>query len=95
MNVLFSATFKLCDAVKSADVPMWLKSLRLHKYTQMLQQMGYDEMMALDERKLEALNVTKGARKKIMQSIQKLRERVPMLKQMEKVFLLHFLVLMK
>ncbi|VDM40281.1 unnamed protein product [Toxocara canis] len=41
-------------------------------------------MMALDERKLEALNVTKGARKKIMQSIQKLRERVPMLKQMEK-----------
>uniref|UniRef100_A0A915CF75 SAM domain-containing protein n=1 Tax=Parascaris univalens TaxID=6257 RepID=A0A915CF75_PARUN len=66
------------------DVPMWLKSLRLHKYTQMLQQMGYDEMMALDERKLEALNVTKGARKKIMQSIQKLRERVPMLKQMEK-----------
>ncbi|VDK42031.1 unnamed protein product, partial [Anisakis simplex] len=68
----------------SADVPMWLKSLRLHKYTPMFQQMGYDEMMTLDERKLEALNVTKGARKKIMQSIQKLRERVSMLKQMEK-----------
>jgi hypothetical protein len=66
------------------EVPVWLKALRLHKYTQMFQQMTYSTMMSLDDHQLEHLQVTKGARKKIIQSLEKLRERVPLLKQLEK-----------
>jgi len=56
-------------------VPQWLKSLRLHKYTDLIMTMTYTEMIALTEEKLEHLNVTKGARRKIVASIQKLEER--------------------
>ncbi|CAJ0589725.1 unnamed protein product [Cylicocyclus nassatus] len=57
------------------DVPAWLKSLRLHKYTSLFTELSYDEMMRLDEVELERRNVTKGARTKILQSIQKLYSR--------------------
>eukprot|EP00091_Calanus_sinicus_P006266 TRINITY_DN16880_c0_g1_i1.p1 TRINITY_DN16880_c0_g1~~TRINITY_DN16880_c0_g1_i1.p1 ORF type:complete len:271 (-),score=45.98 TRINITY_DN16880_c0_g1_i1:190-954(-) len=56
-------------------VPQWLKSLRLHKYTDLVMGMTYPEMVQLTEEKLEHLNVTKGARRKIVASIQKLEER--------------------
>jgi hypothetical protein len=65
------------------DVPLWLKTLRLHKYTTMFQDLTYDEMMNLNERQLELLKVTKGARKKILQSLEKLRERVSTLKTLD------------
>ncbi|KAE9553642.1 hypothetical protein FO519_003143 [Halicephalobus sp. NKZ332] len=65
------------------DVPTWLKTLRLHKYTQMFQDLTYDEMMNLDDKKLEVRKVTKGARKKILQSLEKLKERVPSLKALD------------
>ena len=32
---------------------MWLKSLRLHKYAYLFQQMAYDDMMTLSEDWLE------------------------------------------
>lgn len=64
---------------------MWLKGLRLHKYTTMFQQMDYEQMLGLDEAQLETQGVTKGARRKILQSVQKLRERVDFLRQLEKV----------
>lgn len=51
----------------------------------MFQPMTYSEMMVLDEARLENLQVTKGARKKILQSVAKLRERVSNIKQLEKV----------
>ncbi|XP_071786215.1 protein Smaug homolog 1-like [Asterias amurensis] len=66
------------------DVPSWLKSLRLHKYSGLFQQMSYDEMMLLNEYQLESMNVTKGARHKIVLSIQKLKERQQMLLSLEK-----------
>ncbi|XP_038071436.1 protein Smaug homolog 1-like isoform X2 [Patiria miniata] len=66
------------------DVPSWLKSLRLHKYSGLFQQMTYEEMMLLNEGKLESMNVTKGARHKIVLSIQKLKERQLMLHNLEK-----------
>ncbi|XP_022092986.1 protein Smaug homolog 1-like isoform X2 [Acanthaster planci] len=66
------------------DVPSWLKSLRLHKYSGLFQQMTYDEMMLLNEGKLESMNVTKGARHKIVLSIQKLKERQLTLYNLEK-----------
>ena len=37
------------------DVPTWLKSLRLHKYQGLFQQMAYDEMMGLTETDLERM----------------------------------------
>ncbi|XP_063295074.1 protein Smaug homolog 1 isoform X1 [Pelobates fuscus] len=66
------------------DVPAWLKSLRLHKYAALFSQMTYDEMMLLNECQLEAQNVTKGARHKIVISIQKLKERHKLLKSLER-----------
>ncbi|XP_061468504.1 protein Smaug homolog 1 isoform X5 [Rhineura floridana] len=66
------------------NVPAWLKSLRLHKYAALFSQMTYDEMMSLTECQLEAQNVTKGARHKIVISIQKLKERQNLLKSLER-----------
>ena len=70
-----------------SDVPVWLKSLRLHKYAYLFQQMTYEEMINLTEDWLESQGVTKGARHKIILSIVKLRERQNVLRQMEKVHL--------
>ena len=39
----------------SADVPSWLKSLRLHKYQGLFQQMSYEEMLTLTEDDLERM----------------------------------------
>ncbi|XP_007886325.1 protein Smaug homolog 1 isoform X1 [Callorhinchus milii] len=66
------------------DVPAWLKSLRLHKYAALFSQLTYEEMMGLTEVQLEAQNVTKGARHKIVLSIQKLKERQNVLRSLEK-----------
>ncbi|XP_077997423.1 protein Smaug homolog 1-like [Glandiceps talaboti] len=72
------------EASGMKDVPAWLKSLRLHKYSALFQQMTYEEMMSLTEEKLEAKNVTKGARNKIILSIRKLTERQQTLRELEK-----------
>ncbi|XP_055363207.1 protein Smaug homolog 1 isoform X3 [Betta splendens] len=66
------------------DVPSWLKSLRLHKYATLFSTMNYDEMLSLTEDQLEAQKVTKGARHKIVISIQKLKERQNLLRSLEK-----------
>lgn len=66
------------------DVPIWLKSLRLHKYASLFQQLSYDDMLGLNEQKLEQQKVTKGARHKIVLSVNKLRDRQNVLRQMEK-----------
>ncbi|XP_061886491.1 protein Smaug homolog 1 isoform X2 [Entelurus aequoreus] len=68
----------------NANVPSWLKSLRLHKYAVLFSTMTYDEMMSLTEEQLEAQKVTKGARHKIVISIQKLKERQNLLRSLEK-----------
>ncbi|XP_013776798.1 protein Smaug homolog 1-like isoform X2 [Limulus polyphemus] len=70
--------------VKLTDVTMWLKGLRLHKYAYLFSNMTYDEMMELTEKQLEEQNVTKGARHKIVLSIQKLKERQNTLRLLEK-----------
>ncbi|XP_019955059.2 protein Smaug homolog 1 isoform X3 [Paralichthys olivaceus] len=68
----------------NTNVPSWLKSLRLHKYAALFSTMTYDEMMSLTEEQLEAQKVTKGARHKIVISIQKLKERQNLLRSLEK-----------
>jgi len=66
------------------DVPIWLKSLRLHKYAHIFNDMTYEEMLNLSEDYLERNDVTKGARKKIIICIQKIKERRKTLAQLEK-----------
>ncbi|KAK8739360.1 hypothetical protein OTU49_003596 [Cherax quadricarinatus] len=66
------------------DVGVWLKSLRLHKYSPLLCSLTYDELLTLDEATLESQGVTKGARHKIVLSINKLKERHKQLVQIEK-----------
>ncbi|CAL4058781.1 unnamed protein product, partial [Meganyctiphanes norvegica] len=68
------------------DVGAWLKSLRLHKYSPLLSNLSYQELLALDEVTLESQGVTKGARHKIVLSIEKLKDRYRSLMQIEKVF---------
>uniref|UniRef100_A0A8C2E3A5 Protein Smaug homolog 1 n=1 Tax=Cyprinus carpio TaxID=7962 RepID=A0A8C2E3A5_CYPCA len=72
------------NAVGTGNVPSWLKSLRLHKYAGLFSTMTYAEMMSLTEQQLEAQQVTKGARHKIIISIQKLKDRQNMLRCLEK-----------
>ena len=57
------------------NVPQWLKLLRLHKYTELMMNLSYQELTSLQEEKLQKMNVTKGARRKILLSIEKLSER--------------------
>ena len=56
------------------NVPDWLKSLRLHKYTNLIMSLDYQDMVDLTEGKLEEIKVTKGAARKIANSLQKLKE---------------------
>ncbi|KAM3918443.1 protein Smaug homolog 1 isoform 2-T2 [Leptodactylus fuscus] len=79
-----STTINAIGTNTSTNVPAWLKSLRLHKYAALFSQMTYEEMMSLNECQLEAQNVTKGARHKIVISIQKLKERHILLKSLER-----------
>jgi SAM domain (Sterile alpha motif) len=49
------------------DIPSWLRSLRLHKYTDNLKDMKWDELVLLDEKGLEARGVNAlGARNKML-----------------------------
>lgn len=59
------------------DVPAYLKSLRLHKYTNIFASIPtLSHFIALTEKQLEDLGVAaKGARKKFVQSLQKLQDR--------------------
>ncbi|KAL8604800.1 hypothetical protein ACOMHN_028428 [Nucella lapillus] len=66
------------------EVPVWLKTLRLHKYSYLFRQMAYEDMLNITEEWLEAQKVTKGARHKIVLSIQKLRGRQKVLCDFEK-----------
>lgn len=76
---------RTCHLSHITDVGVWLKSLRLHKYSPLLCSLTYDELLALDEGTLESQGVTKGARHKIVLSINKLKERHKQLVQIEKV----------
>lgn len=49
------------------DIPNWLRSLRLHKYTDNLKDLKWDELVQLDEKGLEARGVNAlGARNKML-----------------------------
>ncbi|XP_013191583.1 protein Smaug [Amyelois transitella] len=66
-----------------STVTQWLKSLRLHKYVWLFTNISYDQMIAMDDKYLEELGVTKGARHKLLLSIKKLSERSAILESIE------------
>lgn len=68
--------------VGMSNIAQWLKSLRLHKYFYLFQHRTYEQMLDITEEHL--INVTKGARHKLVNCIQKLKERYGVLCQVEK-----------
>ncbi|XP_011349459.2 protein Smaug isoform X2 [Ooceraea biroi] len=68
------------------DVPAWLKSLRLHKYSNLFANISYEEMLQTTEEQLAEQGVTKGARHKLALSIAKLHQRYNLLVNLEKNF---------
>lgn len=67
-----------------SDVPSWLKTLRLHKYSYLFASLSYEEMLELTEDRLAEQGVTKGARHKLALSIVKLQQRYQTLLNLEK-----------
>lgn len=59
------------------DVPGWLRSLRLHKYTPNFEGMDWKDMVVMDEAALEAKGVAAlGARRKMLKTFQLVREKM-------------------
>ncbi|KAI9724802.1 MAG: Flap-structured DNA-binding and RNA-binding protein [Candelaria pacifica] len=57
------------------DIPSWLRSLRLHKYTDNLKDMNWTELVELDEEGLEKRGVNAlGARRKMLKVFEQVKE---------------------
>lgn len=65
------------------SIVSWLKSLRLHKYSWVFNNLSFAQMLSLDERTLENIGITKGARHKLLLNIGKLRERSALMAEIE------------
>ncbi|TFY58245.1 hypothetical protein EVJ58_g6540 [Rhodofomes roseus] len=61
------------------DVPAWLRSLRLHKYTPNFEGMYWKDMVLMDEAALEAKGVAAlGARRKMLKTFEVVRKKMAM-----------------
>lgn len=61
------------------DIPAWLRSLRLHKYTPNFEGMKWQDMVMLDESQLEANGVAAlGARRKMLKTFEVVRKKMGM-----------------
>ena len=59
------------------DVPGWLRSLRLHKYTPNFEGMHWQDMVVMDEAALEAKGVAAlGARRKMLKTFEAVRKKM-------------------
>jgi hypothetical protein len=57
------------------DIPSWLRSLRLHKYTDNLKDMKWTDLIELDEKALEERGVNAlGARRKMLKVFEQVKE---------------------
>lgn len=70
--------------VGMSNIGQWLKSLRLHKYVWLFSNITYEQMLGISEEYLQNLNVTKGARHKLVVCIQRLKDRHTVLCKLEK-----------
>ncbi|KAJ5897294.1 hypothetical protein N7504_007582 [Penicillium tannophilum] len=63
------------DPTLLKDIPSWLRSLRLHKYTDNLKDLKWTELVELDEKALEDRGVNAlGARNKMLKVFEQVRE---------------------
>ncbi|KDR75301.1 hypothetical protein GALMADRAFT_98661 [Galerina marginata CBS 339.88] len=61
------------------DIPGWLRSLRLHKYTQSFDGLTWQEIVVLDDATLEAKGVAAlGARRRLLRTFEHVRKRMGM-----------------
>ncbi|EWC46807.1 hypothetical protein DRE_04052 [Drechslerella stenobrocha 248] len=59
------------------DIPAWLRSLRLHKYTDNLKDLKWQELVQLDDEALEKRGVAAvGARRKMLKVFEQVREAI-------------------
>lgn len=70
--------------VGMSNIGQWLKSLRLHKYVWLFSNITYEQMLGISEEYLQNLNVTKGARHKLVVCIQRLKDRHAVMCKLEK-----------
>jgi len=67
------------DPALLQDIPSWLRSLRLHKYTPNFENMRWQDMVMLDEAGLEAQGVAAlGARRKMLKTFETVRKKMGM-----------------
>ncbi|KAH7913969.1 hypothetical protein BJ138DRAFT_1144883 [Hygrophoropsis aurantiaca] len=65
------------DPALLTDIPAWLRSLRLHKYTTNFEKMRWQDMVILDEAGLEAKGVAAlGARRKMLKTFEVVRKKM-------------------
>ncbi|KAL1583297.1 hypothetical protein WHR41_07907 [Cladosporium halotolerans] len=63
------------DPALLKDIPNWLRTLRLHKYTDNLKDMQWQDLVALDDEGLEKKGVNAlGARRKLLKVFEQVRE---------------------
>ncbi|KAK4210960.1 hypothetical protein QBC37DRAFT_427926 [Rhypophila decipiens] len=63
------------DPTLLQDIPSWLRSLRLHKYTDNLKDMKWTELIELDDKQLEDRGVNAlGARRKMLKVFEQVKE---------------------
>jgi len=61
------------------DIPAWLRSLRLHKYTPNFEKVDWRDMVMMDEAALEAKGVAAlGARRKMLKTFEVVRKKMGM-----------------
>lgn len=70
-----------------SNIKVWLKGERLHKYESIFYGMTYDQLMNTTNEHLIELEVTEGARNKLVRCIQGLKQRYEKLKQMEQALI--------
>ncbi|KAJ6550666.1 hypothetical protein DFH09DRAFT_1281291 [Mycena vulgaris] len=65
------------DPALLTDIPAWLRSLRLHKYTPNFENMRWQDMVVMDEAALEAKGVAAlGARRKMLKTFEIVRKKM-------------------
>lgn len=74
-----------CFLALLVEVPVWLKSLRLHKYISLFKRLTYYQMLGITDEWLQHQHVTQGARNKILMSIANLSTRSTSLINLEAV----------
>ncbi|KAL8388551.1 hypothetical protein RB595_009051 [Gaeumannomyces hyphopodioides] len=63
------------DPTLLQDIPAWLRSLRLHKYTDNLKDMKWNDLIELDDKQLEDRGVNAlGARRKMLKVFEQVKE---------------------